>query len=202
MIKNFIWDFDGMLFDSYPHITSAFLKMMSDYGMSADYNEAKALFEINFSAAYEHYNTTEEQKTVFRNYEHDFDFEPLAVPFENTVYTLKKIVENGGRNYLYTHRGESVYYYLKKYGVYDLFSDYVTSENAFPQKPAPDAVEYIVRHNNLKKDETVMIGDREIDVMSGKNAGVFGCLYSKTEKETSADFFITDIADILKITAE
>ena len=199
MLKNYIWDFDGMLFDSYPHITRAFMQMMEDYGQHADYDEAKALFEVNFSVAFEHYGTTEEQKALFRKYEHDYLFEPFAVPFENTVYTLKKIVENGGRNYLYTHRGESVYYYLKKYGIYELFSDYVTSENGFPAKPAPDAVEYIVKNNSLIKSETVMIGDREIDVMSGKNAGVFGCLYSKNSKETSADFTVKDIIEVLSI---
>ncbi len=199
MIKNYIWDFDGMLFDSYPHITSAFLKMMSDFGKTADYAQAKALFEVTFSTAFDFYGTTEEQKKIFRSYEHDFLLEPLAVPFENTVETLKKIVANGGRNYLYTHRGESVYYYLKKYGVYDLFSDYVTSEDNFPMKPAPDAVEYIVKNNSLDKSETVMIGDREIDVMAGKNAGVYGCLFSKEKKETAADFTVTDIAQTLLI---
>lgn len=199
MFKNYIWDFDGMLFDSYPHITSAFIKMMNEYGLTADYDEAKALFEINFGVAFEHYKTTEEQKTVFKNYEHDFELEPLAVPFKNTVFTLNKIIENGGRNFLYTHRGASVFYYLKKYNIYDLFSDFVTSENAFPAKPAPDAIEHIVKNNSLIKAETIMIGDREIDVMSGKNAGVFGCLYSLEEKETSADFQVKDIIDVLSL---
>lgn len=199
MIKNYIWDFDGMLFDSYPHITSCFIKMMNDYGQQVDYASTKKLFEISFSTVYDKFSTTEEQKAAFREYEHDFLLEPLAVPFKNTVETLQKIKEKGGRNYLYTHRGASVYYYLKKYGIYDLFSDYVTSENDFPLKPAPDAVEYIVKNNSLNKQETVMIGDREIDVMAGKNAGVFGCLYSLEEKETAADFFVKDIIEVLSI---
>lgn len=199
MIKNYIWDFDGMLFDSYPHITSAFIKMMNECSEEVDYNEAKALFEISFGVVFERYNTTDEQKAIFKEYEHDFDLEPVAVPFKNTVYTLKKVIENGGRNYLYTHRGASVYYYLKKYGIYDFFSDYVTSENNFPAKPAPDAVEYIVKKNSLIKEETMMIGDREIDVLSGKNAGVYGCLYSVEEKETSADYSVKDIIDVLSI---
>ncbi len=198
-MKNYIWDFDGMLFDSYPHITTAFLKMMNDYGMQADYASTKKLFEISFGTVFDKFGTTEEQKKVFRSYEHDFLFEPVAVPFENTVSTLKKIKEKGGRNFLYTHRGESVYYYLKKYGVYDLFDDYVTGEDGFPPKPAPDAVAHIVSKNKLDKSETVMIGDREIDVMSGKNAGTYGCLFSKESVETDADFTVEDIKDVLKI---
>ena len=52
MIKNYIWDFDGMLFDSYPHITSAFLKALADFGIEADYDEAKAQLEISYATAY------------------------------------------------------------------------------------------------------------------------------------------------------
>lgn len=200
MIKNYIWDFDGMLFDSYPHITASFCQAMADYGITVDPDQAQPLFEISFGEAFDFYTPTDEQKALFRKYEHTFDFEPIAVPFKNTVETLKKVKEKGGNNYLYTHRGESAFYYLKKYGVYDLFTDFVTSENGFPQKPAPDAVEYIVKKNNLNKAETVMIGDREIDVMSGKNAGVFGCLYSEnSEQETNADFRVTDISEVLSI---
>ena len=62
IMKNYIWDFDGMLFDSYPHITSAFIKALSESGKTADYDEAKALLEITYATAYEHYGGTEEEK--------------------------------------------------------------------------------------------------------------------------------------------
>ncbi len=199
MFKNYIWDFDGMLFDSYPHITKAFEKMMSDYGVAIDYSVAKGLLEISFADAYNFYGTTDEQKELFQKYEHDFDLEPLAVPFDNTVETLKKIRQSGSRNFLYTHRGASTFYYLDKYGIRDLFDDFVTSDNGFPAKPAPDAIEYLVKKNNLDKAQTVMVGDREIDVMAGKNAGTKGCLFTKTTKPTQADFVVDDIIKTLDL---
>ena len=93
MLKNYIWDFDGMLFDSYPHITAAFEKMMKDNGVTVDYAETKRMLEISYATAYDYYQTTDEQKELFRKYEHDFDMEPIAVPFKNTVETLKKVCE-------------------------------------------------------------------------------------------------------------
>jgi phosphoglycolate phosphatase-like HAD superfamily hydrolase len=70
----------------------------------------------------------------------------------------------------------------------------------FPSKPAPDAVNWICETYNLDKSETVMIGDREIDVLSGKNAGVYGCLYTNKENvETAADFVVKDIIEVLNI---
>lgn len=200
-MQNFIWDFDGMLFDSYPHITSAFLKMMRDFGKDADYDETKALLEITFADCYEHYGTTDEGKELFRKYEHDYSLRPIAVPFENTVRTIQTLYERGCKHYLYTHRGhETSQYYLKKYDIAKYFSGFVDSSYGFPAKPAPDAVEFICNEYNLDKNETVMIGDREIDVLSGKNAGVYGCLFTKKENvETAADFVVTDIIEILDI---
>ncbi len=199
-MKNYIWDFDGMLFDSYPHIAAAFVKTLAEFGKEADYDEAKALLEVTFAHAYGHYDVSEEEKEIFRKYEHDYAFEPQAVPFPNTVATLKTLHERGARQFIYTHRGiESLTHYLEKYDILKYFEMIVDSTKGFAAKPAPDAVEHIVRENSLDKAETVMIGDREIDVLSGKNAGVYGCLYSKTAKPTAADFLIDDISGVLEL---
>ncbi len=198
-MKNFIWDFDGMLVDSYPHIAAAFDKMMRETGRQIDRAFAQSLFEISFAEAFAYYGTTPEEHKRFSSMEHDYALEPVAKPFPHTLAALQGVVDAGGRNFLYTHRGESVYHYLKTYGMEPLFSFFVTSEDGIPAKPAPDAVEYIVRENGLDKRETVMIGDREIDVMAGKNAGVFGCLYTRAPRETAADFVVGDIIETLAL---
>lgn len=200
-MQNYIWDFDGMLFDSYPHITSAFLKALGEFGKDADYDEAKALLEITFAHAFEHYDVSEEEKSVFRKYEHDYNLRPIAVPFENTYRVLEELFNNGKKHFLYTHRGfETSQHYLEEYGMKNFFTAFVDSSMNFPSKPAPDAVDYICDTYGLDRSETVMIGDREIDVLSGKNAGTYGCLFTKAENvESSADFVVKDIIEILDI---
>lgn len=190
-----------MLFDSYPHITSAFLKTLSEFGKTADYDEAKSLLEITFATAFERYGVTEEERAVFREHEHNYELKPIAVPFENTYKTLEKLFSDDKKHFLYTHRGfESSQFYLKKYDMAKFFTAFVDSSMKFPSKPAPDAVNYICETYNLDKSETVMIGDREIDVLSGKNAGTYGCLFTKKENvETAADFVIKDIIEVLNI---
>ncbi len=199
MFKNYVWDFDGMLFDSYPHITMAFKKAMADFGTEVDFDEAKRLLEVSYATAFDYYKITDGQKARFFDYEHDVDLEPVVVPFANTVETIKKIHLNGCKNYLYTHRGENAFYYLKKYGLYDFFDGFVTSENGFPLKPCPDAMNYIINEYSLNREETVMVGDREIDVMAGKNAGAMGCLFTLEKKDTQADFVIDDIIKTLDL---
>lgn len=200
-MQNYIWDFDGMLFDSYPHITSAFLKALGEFGKEADYDEAKALLEITFAHAFEHYDVSEEEKTVFRKYEHDYNLRPIAVPFENTYKTLEALFNDGKKHFLYTHRGfETSQHYLEEYGMKKFFTAFVDSSMNFPSKPAPDAVNYICDTYGLDRSETVIIGDREIDVLSGKNAGTYGCLFTKKENaESAADFVVKDILEVLDI---
>ena len=201
IMKNYIWDFDGMLFDSYPHITSAFIKALSESGKEAEYDEAKALLEITYATAFEHYGVTEEEKERFSHHEHNYLLKPIAVPFENTYTTLEKLFNDGKRHYLYTHRGfKTSQHYLEEYGMKKFFTAFVDSSMNFASKPSPDAVNWICETYNLDKSETVMIGDREIDVLSGKNAGCFGCLFTKKENpETKADFVVTDISQVLNI---
>ena len=200
-MQNYIWDFDGMLFDSYPHITSAFLKTLVQFGKEADYDEAKSLLEITFATAFERYGVTDEERAVFREHEHNYELKPIAVPFENTYRVLEKLFNDGKKHFLYTHRGfESSQYYLKKYDMAKFFTAFVDSSMNFASKPAPDAVNYICETYNLDRSETVMIGDREIDVLSGKNAGVYGCLFTKKENvQSAADFIIKDISEVSDI---
>ena len=200
-MQNYIWDFDGMLFDSYPHITSAFLKTLAQFGKDADYDEAKSLLEITFATAFERYDVTDEERAVFREHEHNYELKPIAVPFENTYKVLEELFNNGKKHFLYTHRGfESSQYYLKKYDMAKFFTAFVDSSMNFASKPAPDAVDYICDTYNLDRSETVMIGDREIDVLSGKNAGVYGCLFTKKEDiQSAADFIIKDISEVSDI---
>ena len=67
-------------------------------------------------------------------------------------------------------------------------------------KPAPDGVLYLLDKYGLDREDTLMTGDRELDVMAGKNAGTYGCLFTKEKNiETNADFVISDISEILDI---
>jgi len=49
----------------------------------------------------------------------------------------------------------------------------------------------------LNPEETLMVGDREIDILSGKNAGVYTCLYMEGNPgalNTKADYTVENMA--------
>ena len=176
-IKNFIWDFDGMLFDTYPHTVAAFCEQQRRHGFLRDEAEVYALFKINLRVGFRHYGLTEEEIREFYDIENDLSFEPLGVPYPRIPEILRYVTANGGRNYLYTHRDRVALKYLELYGLTPLFSGFVTGEDGFPFKPAPDALNYLCDKHALDRAACVMIGDRDIDLDAGKNAGMACALF-------------------------
>ena len=89
-----------------------------------------------FLHAYRVYETDEKTIEAFYEIENDLSFEPVAFPYEKIPEALKFIYENGGKNFLYTHRDRVAVEYLEKYGLSQYFEGFVTRENGFPLKPA------------------------------------------------------------------
>ena len=176
-IKNYIWDFDGMLFDTYPHTEAAFCEVQRRRGVLRDPDEVHRLFKINLRAGFTHYGLTEEEIAEFYALENDLTFAPIGVPYPKIPEILRLIAARGCKNYLYTHRDRVALQYLEIYGLTPLFADFVTGEDGFPYKPAPDALEHIIKKNGLTKACSMMLGDRDIDIFAGQNAGVYTLLY-------------------------
>jgi HAD superfamily hydrolase (TIGR01549 family) len=85
--------------------------------------------------------------------------------------------QKGVRCYIYTHSGNEVKDYLAKMGLEDAFADMMTASENFPRKPDPTALLALCERNGLDLRESLMIGDRDIDIKVGHNAGMAGCLY-------------------------
>lgn len=181
LYTDYIWDFDGMLFDSYRHITEAFaIACKRIHGRDIDKDECHDLFKISFRTAYEHYEPSAACKLLFRAIESRTDLTPPVLPYPGIPELLQKIHENGGRNFLNTHRDSLALTYLENFGLLQYFTDAVTSElNTMPSKPAPDTNLYLLQKYNLDPHKTVMIGDRDVDILAGAGAGLQTCLFDE-----------------------
>jgi phosphoglycolate phosphatase-like HAD superfamily hydrolase len=154
---------------------------MNEYGMTQqfDMETVRRYLQVSFAEMRKFTEMADEPYAKFNDLHHrtaDSDITPPIVPFEDAERVLAAVIERGGRNYIYTHRNHTVHYYLEKFGLTKYFSDILTAEEGFPWKPAPDALIALIERNNLDPRECVMIGDREIDGLSGKNAGIAGAL--------------------------
>lgn len=71
-------------------------------------------------------------------------------------------------------------------------------ENAAP-KPSPDGIEQIIKKWGISPYETVIVGDHEYDLASGKNAGIQTILVNHEENiyPELADYFFPDCEALL-----
>jgi len=123
----------------------------------------------------------------------------LCKPYKGIEEICKYIHKSDKHNYLYTHRGESAIKLLKNHGLYNYFTDFITSQNGFERKPSPNAINYLIDKHNMKHSEAIMIGDRDLDILSATNAGIHACLFTDENKSCISDYIINNFDQLYSI---
>lgn len=181
LYRHFFWDFDGTLYDTYGRITRASVNALKDLGAAASFDQVYPAVKRSLATCYERFAAPLgiSHETFLNAYHAHSETEgPESIrPYPGVREALEAIVQNGGFNYLYTHRGDSAEKWLDYDGLSIFLRDRVTSRDAFPLKPAPDALNYLCEKHHLDKAACVMIGDRDIDLDAGKNAGMACALF-------------------------
>ena len=180
--RHFFWDFDGTLYDTYGRITRACLKGLQDLGISAPFDEVYALDKRTleecarvFSARYPSVTVQDVMDAYYRHSEEE-SIDAVQL-YPGVRDALRRVIDGGGANYLFTHRGESTFKFLKRDRLEDLFADMVTSLDGFARKPSPEGLNHLVRKHGLDVRQCIMLGDRDIDLDAGKNAGMACALF-------------------------
>jgi HAD superfamily hydrolase (TIGR01549 family) len=203
MYKHIIWDFDGTLFDTYPVMAGSFKETLERHGIEEPLEEIIKQMKVSITSALQHYEKKyrigKEFVTAYDTRRKEVEFD-LSKPFEGILELCKYIHETGRRNYLYTHRGESSIKMLENYGLTGYFSDFITSQHGFERKPSPYAIQHLIRTHNIDHSEAIMIGDRDLDLESGKNAGISSCFFTdKMEENPHADYVVTSVEGLYLI---
>ena len=86
--SHYIWDFDGTLFDSYPHSTAAMCATAAHFGIPADPPTVSRWLHASFATCFAALGLTEEQLRYFRALHGDGAFPPPLVPFPDAAAGL------------------------------------------------------------------------------------------------------------------
>ena len=158
MIDHLIFDFDGTISDSYPIFVRIVRQVAKDFDVEVKMSDEELLDKlmVNVKHCMDHMN------------------------FQCELYERSQAFWS----YIYTHSGDIVLDMLKNMGLDGYFSGIVTADHGFPQKPAPDALYYLCKTYGVDPSRSIMIGDRDIDTMSGNNAGMKGCLWDVNGRYT------------------
>jgi phosphoglycolate phosphatase-like HAD superfamily hydrolase len=108
------------------------------------------------------------------------------------------IHQHDGLNVIVTHRRvQSTQELLDFHELSSCFDDILSSEQGYPRKPDPTMIFATLEKHNLLPEETFFIGDCDLDIQSGRAAGIHTCLFGILELPTPVDIMINNYDQLL-----
>jgi HAD superfamily hydrolase (TIGR01549 family) len=127
----------------------------------------------------------------WRDYIVYLTMEPYLLQILNLLKT------NGILRVINTNRTTSMKYIMEYFRLWPFFDMVVTALDVKNPKPHPESIEKILQSLNLKKEETIFVGDSEVDQQTAKSSGIRFIAYKN--REMISDAYIDDHLDLLHL---
>ena len=177
MIKNIIFDFDGVLVDSEILVAKAFAKYMQNFGIEVDEKElanlaGKKTVQV-IKILSEKYSIKDQQK-----------FFDDIIKIANNIYKKELTIVKGAYEFvsksklnLYigsNSKKERIIDGLERVKLSQYFKPHQVYSFDLVDKPKPDPDIYLkaIKDNNLNKNQTIIIEDSSVGVKAGVSAGI------------------------------
>jgi len=209
--SNIIFDFDGTLTDSKWDIAGAQVWVLRQLGVDTYAEEdlfphiGKTL-EETFSAllpATLHHRIAEAAR-MYSEYYQPRSLRTTTL-FPGVRETLEVLKRRGKRFAVAsTKRGVGIRRATDHFGITGYFVQ-LQGSDGIPFKPDPAIINKILAEQGWRREETVMVGDTDKDVLVGKNAGVatcavaYGSLTYEELEEHSPDFIIRSFSELMGV---
>lgn len=204
MIKNILWDVNGTLFDTYPAVTYAFSKTLNEMGHSIALNVIDGFVRRSFEECVETFSLRFKLDPGLLC--HRFTESYRAIPPANQpLYpgvreVCESIHQHGGLNVAITHRSiQSTRRLIEAHNLSRLIDDIISAKQGYPHKPDPAMVLAALGRHALNPAETLLVGDRALDIQAGRAAGIGTCLLGKAALTVPADIQINDYQQLLEL---
>ena len=201
-----LFDIDGTLLDTKELIFQAFYHTLLKCNISMTREQAFSFPGMKLAEYYKFFAPdfdTEELSAEHRKFQ-DKNLH-LTKIFPNVSETLDQLFKAGFKKAAVTNRGGgSVTPTLELTNILHYFSAIVTVDDVVNPKPHPEPIVKALALLNVKPHRAIMIGDTEVDIIAGREAGVqtIGVSYGfhgRRIAESKPDFIVRDIKDILSI---
>ena len=127
-----------------------------------------------------------------------------AILFDGVLETLEHFSDKI-KGIVTNRRKQFAIMSLKNTGLYEKFQ-YISGADTLEEvKPNPGSIEKALDIFQIKKEEAVIIGDMDVDIEAGKNAGILTCAVTyglqKQDflKELMPDFMIDSLLELKEI---
>ena len=210
-IKHICFDLDGTLVKSHKTIYKTTLKALNDLKIpSANldedlfYERIGHHFEDIFSDLKIPVNDFETFINVYKN--QYFDFIDESKLYEGIEETFKNLKSRNILTSLLTTKGQEQAEKIINHFNLDKYFNLVTGRrNGIAHKPSAEPLLLICRELNIPPEKTLMVGDTELDILCGKNAGsktcavTYGYRTKKALEKQEPDLIIDSITDLITL---
>ncbi len=205
-----VFDLDGTLISSHETIYRATVHALDELKIKYDMPEERfyTMIGLHFEDIFQNFGFAVPSFNEFidvykRIY---FDYIGYSKVYDGVEEILDKLVNKNIKVALLTTKGQDqAEKILEYFSLADKFDYIMGRRNGMAHKPSPEPLQKISSDLAIGLEETLMVGDSEMDIQCGKNAGSKTCAVTygyrtKSELEKSApDFLVSAILGLEKI---
>ena len=214
MVKLVIFDLDGTLVNSIWDLADATNKALTEYGFPVHgvdeyyYFVGDGMLKLIERALPESNRDEETLKSVHKRFTELYAecYLNKTTAYDGMPELVKKKKKRGIKTAVASNKNDDftakIIGKLFKKGSFDVT---MGKREGVAAKPSPEIVFNILKKLEEKPEDAVMVGDTNIDVSTGKNAGLrsVGCLWGFREinelREAGADFIVSNPREILEL---
>lgn len=213
MYKLAIFDLDGTLLDTLDDLANASNVALREYGFEEHEvykyktfvgDGVYKLVERMLPESHRDEETKVKVKAAFDSYyeEHNLDY---TRPYEGILDVLKNLREEGIHTAVVSNKPHAFTQELVKRMFGETIELAYGQRESVPTKPDPYTVEEVIRYFGIKKEECIYIGDTNVDIFTGKNAGVetVGVLWGFRSREellsAGAEFVVERMDELRRV---
>jgi phosphoglycolate phosphatase-like HAD superfamily hydrolase len=204
MIRHLIWDVDGTLFDTYPAIVGSLHAAAVDLGAPATHEETHDLALVSIDRCLATLSTTYDLPLDLLTEGFAWHYQEVSPadqpPFDGAAEVCQLIRSGGGLNLIVTHRRRAgLDRLLTTHGLADLFTDIISHDDGYPRKPDPSAFNTLIERHHLPRDESLAVGDRDIDILAAHAAGLNAAQFGTGSITTTPDVVLPDFGTLRRM---
>jgi len=209
-IKHICFDLDGTLIDSFKTIYLATVSTLQKLKIKESIGENlfREKIGMHFVDIFEDMNipvrSFDEFIIIYKNLYFDYITDSALYP--NLIDTLIYLKSKNIKISLLTTKGQDqADKIIDHFGLRDYFDFVMGRRENIPNKPSPEPLNFICNNLNIKTDETIFVGDSEVDMQCGKNANAKTCAaaygYGGRDllQKNNPDFIIDDLSKLRDI---
>lgn len=211
MYKLVVFDLDGTLINSLEDLGTAINVSLKKMGLSThdmdkfNYFVGNGIRKLCERSVGEHQDRVDELYKLFSEY-YGSHYAVYTKPYPNVEELLRYLKENNIKIAVASNKAENFAIQI----VCELFPniqfDCIKGQiETRDKKPCPDIIFEIMKELGVSKEETLMVGDSNVDIQTAKNSGLksVGCLWGFRDyeelSEAGADHIIINPLEIIDI---